>query len=106
MQDSHLLACAETGLVPSPRAAAPAGASAEPTARAAGLCAQINPRLSTSPLRGEWTPVKMGPGSAADIWDTGRALPSARYCLDRAFLHLFPRSSSVLQDCGARCYQR
>lgn len=84
MQDSHLLACAETRLFPVPGQAAcsQAGASSALTERADGLCGQFKFRLSSSPLRRKCMPLKTGPGSAADIWDAGRALPSARYWLD------------------------
>lgn len=81
--------------------AAQAGESTVLTARADGVCGQFKFRLSSSPPRRKRMPVKMGPGSAADIWDAGRALSSAHCWLDRAFLHLFPsKNSSAAGLCG------
>lgn len=109
MQDSHLLDCAATCFVSRSQCGLPVaqkGTSTVLIAEADGVCGQPKFRLSISPLKRKYMHVKMGPRSAADIWDAGEALSSACYWLYRGFLRLSTSNNSILQDYVASCHQK
>lgn len=109
MQDSHLLDCTATCLVSTSQcglSTAQKGTRTVLAAKADGVCGQCKFRLSISPLKRKCTCLKMGPGSAADIWDASKSLSSACYWLYRGFPHLFTSNNSILQDCVASCHQK